>query len=116
MPELPSVAQLMKDISDAASGVINKDIKTITGFAASQEKKLAKLAIWIGEAELAGEFNDDPDLRDDFLHSLQDLTRDFVNTLRGLTMITIEKIWNAIVGVILTALDKATGLTLPRPI
>jgi hypothetical protein len=116
MPKLPSVDELMKSISDAATGVINKDIKTIAGFAQSQEKKLAKFAIWIGEAELEGEFKDDPGLREDFLQSLQDMTRDFVNTLRGLTMITVEKIWNAIVNVIWDALDKATGLALPRPI
>jgi len=116
MAKLPTVDELMKSISAAATGVINKDITTIAGFAQSQEKKLAQFAIWIAEAELVGEFKDDPQLRDDFLRSLRDMTRDFVNTLRGLTMITIEKIWNAVVGVIWDALDKATGLKLPRPV
>lgn len=116
MSTLPNLDQLMKDISAAASTIVNKDISTITGFAKSQEIKLAKFAIWIGEAELAHEFDQVPGLREEFLQSLQDMIRDFVNTLRGLTMITIEKIWNAIVDVIWTALDKATGLALPRPI
>jgi hypothetical protein len=116
MPKLPTVDELMKSISDAATSVLKKDVTTISGFTRSQHKKLATFAIWIGEAELAGEFRNDPGLRDDFLHSLQDMTRDFVNTLRGLTMISIEKTWNAIVDVIWNALDKATGLKLLRPI
>jgi hypothetical protein len=116
MAELPNLNDLMKSISDATRNILGKDIETITGFAKSQEKKLAAFAIWIAEAEQAEEFKDDPELRDDFLQSLRDMTRDFVNTLRGLAMITIEKIWNAIVKVLWDALDKATGLTLPRPI
>ncbi len=95
MSNLPTTNELMKAIAAAASGVLNKDISTLSGFAVNQEKKLVKFAIWIGEAELEGEFKNDHALREDFLHSLQDMARDFVNTLRGLTMITIEKVWNA---------------------
>lgn len=116
MANLPKLEDLMRDISAAASAVVGKDISTITGFAKSQEIKLAKFAIWIAEAEVAGEFKNIPGLRDEFLQSLQDMILDFVNTLRGLAMVTVEKIWNAIVGVVWKALDKATGLTLPRPI
>jgi hypothetical protein len=116
MVNLPSLDDFMRDIAAAASGVLQKDVTTITGFAKSQQIKLTKFAIWIGEAELAHEFDGIPGLRDEFLQSLQDMIRDFINTLRGLTAITIEKIWNAIVDVIWTTLDRATGLTLPRPI
>jgi hypothetical protein len=39
----------------------------------------------------------------------------FVKTLRGLLMVTIEKVWNAIVGVIRKAIATATGIALPTP-
>jgi hypothetical protein len=39
----------------------------------------------------------------------------FAKTLRGLLMVTIEKVWNAIVGVIWKAIETATGIALPIP-
>jgi hypothetical protein len=30
-------------------------------------------------------------------------------------MVTIEKVWNAIVGVIWKAIETSTGITLPKP-
>jgi hypothetical protein len=43
------------------------------------------------------------------------MTRSFVNTLAGLAVVTAEKLWNGIVGVLWGAINKATGLNLFPP-
>ena len=50
-----------------------------------------------------------------FLDSLEDMALSFAKTLRGLLTVTIEKVWNAIVGVLWNAISKAVNLTLPVP-
>ena len=55
------------------------------------------------------------DTRDFFLDSLEEMVRSFVNTLAGLVTVMIEETWNAIVGVIWAAINKATGLALTVP-
>ena len=40
---------------------------------------------------------------------------DFVKTLRGLVLVTIEKVWNAIVGVLRGVISSATGVNLISP-
>jgi hypothetical protein len=43
------------------------------------------------------------------------MVRSFVNTLAGLVAVIIEETWNAIVGVVWAAINKATGLALRVP-
>lgn len=52
-------------------------------------------------------------MRELFLDSLGEMTLDFAKTLRGLMMVTIEKVWNAVVGVIAKCIEAATGVALP---
>ena len=51
--------------------------------------------------------------RDFFLDSLEEMTRNFTNTLRGLMMVTIEKVWNAVIGVLWKAIEGVTGFAIP---
>ncbi len=51
--------------------------------------------------------------REFFLDSIEDMVLNFAKTLRGLLMVTIEKVWNAVVGVIWKSIEAATGLALP---
>jgi hypothetical protein len=62
-----------------------------------------------------GEFKDDPEGQQDDLNIIQDLINNFGNTLRGLTAVETEKVINAAIGAVWNALEKATGLALPRP-
>jgi hypothetical protein len=43
------------------------------------------------------------------------MARSFVNTLAGLVTVMAEEIWNAVVGAIWAAVNKATGLSLTVP-
>jgi hypothetical protein len=54
--------------------------------------------------------------RDFFLDSLEDMALNFAKTLRGLLMVTIEKVWNAVVSVIWKAIPSVTGLALSTPL
>jgi hypothetical protein len=107
------VAQLIEDIKDAASQVLNKDVATLRGFSERQVKAIAQQAAFVEAGVLSGEITEET--RDFFLDSLEDMALNFVKTLRGLLMVTIEKIWNAIVGVIWKAIETSTGIALPRP-
>ncbi len=107
------VAQLVNDMKDAATQVLKKDITTLQGFSERQMKAIAQQAAFVEAGILSGEITDET--RDFFLDSLEDMVRNFVKTLHGLVMVTIEKVWNAIVRVIWKIIENATGIPLPLP-
>ena len=108
--------EIIHDIQKAATTIIGKDLTTIEGFSRDQLLRIEKLGIKLAAMIAAGEFKDDPEGQQDFLGILEDLITNFANTLKGLSIITIEKVWNAAVKIVWGALDKATGLALPRPV
>lgn len=116
MTNLISANDLAQQLIGAASSVLNKDLTTVQGFAKSQLQKLAEQGAWIIEAEGMGLFKDNPALRKHFLDGIDQLTRNFVATLVGLALTTIEKIWNAMVNIVWSALEKVVGFALPRPV
>jgi hypothetical protein len=102
--------QLVKDMEAAASGVIKQDVSTLRGFATQQVNAIAQQAVFVAEGIADGSIANDA--RDYFLNSLKEMARSFVNTLAGLVVVVIEQVWNAVVGVIWTAINEATGLGL----
>lgn len=107
------IKELAKDITKAASGVIDKDIKDLRGFSKHQVNALAKQAELIATGMAKGDI--DEDLRDYFLDSLEDMALNFIKTLRGLLAVTIEKAWNAVVNVLWEAIESVTGIKLTVP-
>lgn len=108
-----NITQLGEDIKSAVSQVLNKDITTLRGFSERQVKAIAQQAAFVEAGILDGGITDET--RDFFLDSLEDMALNFVKTLRGLMMVTIEKVWNAVIGVIWKAIESATGIVLPTP-
>lgn len=108
------IDELVESLKTAASGVIQKDVTTLRGFSERQLQGMAKQAAWIAEATAKGEI--DAELRDFFLNNLEDMAKNFANTLRGLLAVTIEKVWNALVTTLWKAIEKAAGVALPIPI
>ncbi|MCW8126390.1 hypothetical protein [Microbulbifer halophilus] len=104
------VNQLVADIKETASAVIDHDIAEIRGFSERQVTALAKQAQLIATAMVNKEIEED--LADYFLDSLEDMALNFARTLRGLLTVTIEKVWNAVVSVIWGAIERVTGLPL----
>ena len=110
-----NVGDLIPAIVAAASGVIHKDVTAITGFSADQARRIETLSITLANLIAAGAFQGDPQSQADHLGILEDLIKNFARTLKGLTVITVEKVINAVVKTVWDALDRATGLALPRP-
>jgi hypothetical protein len=108
------VDQLVLEIKNAASQILNKDVSTIRGFSERQLKAIAQQAALVAAGIASGQITDET--KDFFLDSLEDMARNYLNTLRGLTTVTIEKIWNAAVTVIWKAISTATGIALPLPL
>ncbi|EFK11769.1 conserved hypothetical protein [delta proteobacterium NaphS2] len=107
------IEKLITDMKDAASQVINQDVTVLRGFSERQLKALAKQADLVASGVISGDI--DEDLRDFFLDALEDMALNFAKTLRGLLMVTIEKVWNAIVRVLWGAIGAATGIDLAAP-
>lgn len=104
---------LMNDMKAAASEVLEKDVTTLRGFSERQLKAIAQQTSLVAMGIASGQITEET--RDFFLDSLEDMARNFANTLRGLMMVTIEKVWNAVVGVLWKAIEGVTGLLIPAP-
>lgn len=105
--------QLLANLKTVATGIIQQDVTTIEGYSERQLAAMAQQAKWIAAATLTGELSSD--MRDYFLGTLKDSAVNFANTLKGLVLITIEKVWNALVGALWTAIGNAIGIALPLP-
>lgn len=105
------VNQLVADIKTAATGVLKKDVTELRGYSEDRLEAMAKQAKFIAEGIASGDITDNT--REFFLESLEDDIKNFANTLRGLVLVTIEKVWNAIVEVVWGAIGKAAGAIIP---
>jgi len=106
------VNQLIQDIQATATALLDKDVTTISGFSSRQLNGLAHQSALVAAGIESGQLIDST--RDFFLDQLVELAKNFVNTLVGLLVATIERLWNAIVSVIWGAISRATGITLPE--
>ena len=97
------ISSILAEIKTATSEILNKDLSKVRGFSKRQLKAIATQALLIKEGVLAGQIQ--PDLQKFFEDSLKDMVSNFINTLKGITAVILEKIWNAIVG----ALWKVIG-------
>jgi len=102
--------QLAEDIKLAASQILEKDVTTIRGFSDRQITAIAQQTELVTFGISTGQITEET--REFFLDSIEDMVLNFARTLRGLLMVTIEKVWNAVVSVIWQAIDAATGLNL----
>lgn len=107
------LGKLMADIVAAASGIAKKDITALTGFSRTQLQAMAKQAAWIAAARAAGELDDD--LFTFFTENLARTAKNFVTVITGLATVMMEKVWNAVVGVLWGAIEGAAGSVIPLP-
>jgi hypothetical protein len=100
--------ELVEEMKAAATSVLDKDVTTLRGFSERQIKAIAQQTQLVATGIASGQITEET--REFFLNSLEDMALNFAKTLRGLLMVTIEKVWNAVVGVIWKAIDAATGI------
>lgn len=110
------IDQTVTDVVNALKGNLEQGWDTISSFATQQAKLLATQAQMIAQSRLDGSLRGDDALFQSFLDGLKATAENFVRTLTALTVLTIEKAWNAVVGVIWGALAKALSAVLPLPV
>lgn len=101
-----NVIELINDIKEVATNILEKDISTVRGFSERQVEAIAKQTIIIQKGILNGDI--DEDLKEFFLDGLEAMALNFVNTLKGILSVTIEKVWNAIVDLLWKAIESVT--------
>lgn len=107
------VTSLIADIKTAATGVLNQDLPAIKGFSEQQLEAMANQAKVVAAGIATGQIT--PALQSYFLDQLKQMAVTFMQTLVGLTLATIQALWNAVVGSIWGWLSKATGVDFSAP-
>jgi hypothetical protein len=111
-----NVEDIVASAVAAVTPIIKKDGANISQFAKSQLKLMRDQAIMISEGVLAGEFEGPrKKLLKHHLKMLALIGENFLAALAGISLVTVEKVWNTLVDVVWGALDKAVGFALPRP-
>lgn len=105
------ISSLVEQMQSAASQVAQKDISLLKGFSDRQIKAIAQQASLVSDGIASGQITEET--QEFFLDSLKTMAQSFANTLQGLTAVTVEKVWNAMVGVLWSAIGTATGISLP---
>lgn len=103
------LSTLIAQIKDITSGILEKDVTTVRGFAANQLEAIGRQTLLLQKGVVTGEIPDN--LIEFFFDGLEKMTLNFVNTLKGLLLITIEKVWNAINDFLWGIINGATSLT-----
>jgi hypothetical protein len=99
------LGKLVDDSISAASAAIGDDITKIDGFARSQFAAIAQLAADITADRLAGRLTEQE--FEVLMKRMPNLVKNTINTLRGLTLVTVEKAWNAVAGTVQNAIRTA---------
>lgn len=101
-----NITNIINEIKEVASNILEKDVATVRGFSERQVEAIAKQTLIIQKGVLNGEI--DEDLKVFFFDGLEAMALNFVNTLKGILSVTIEKIWNAIVDTLWKVIGSAT--------
>ena len=89
---------LLTEIKTASSEILNKDLTKVRGFSKRQLKAIGIQGLLIKEGVAKGEITGE--LQKFFEDSLKNMVTNFVNTLKGITAVILEKVWNAIVEIL----------------
>ena len=103
-----NIEQLVSDMKGAANTVLNEDMTKLKGFSERQMKAIAKHARLVALGIASGDICEET--KEFFLDNIKDMVFNFVKTLEGLVMITIEKICQAIVNVLWQMIKKITAI------
>jgi roadblock/LC7 domain-containing protein len=97
--------QLTTDILAALRGEITSGWGKIRAFSEKQAKALATQAAFITRSRVAGALKDDDSLFKFFTDQLKEMAANFARAVAAMTIVTLEKAWNAIVGVVWGAVN-----------
>ncbi len=110
-----------KALVKAIKGATKSGWAEVSTLVTTQSRMMALQAAFITESSISGPLRDEPELRQMFIDQLADSVRGLARDVAALTILTLEKAWNAVVGVLWGAMNKALGaaglggLVLPVP-
>lgn len=114
-----SVSDITNDLLVVLEKELGDGFKTISTLATEQARQLAEYSTRIVQARTTGSLKDDDDRFRFFVKNLEEMTNNLARAVANLTILTLERAWNAIVeviwGVINTALQGAGLTLLPVP-
>ncbi len=100
----------VNDIAAEIAGAWKKELaegwSQISSFRKSQTKKISKQAALIARMRIIGDLRDDDDMFEFLMEQLEDKIRNFAIAVANLTALTLEKAWNASVGVVWGVINK----------
>src|SRR5690554_1325690 len=103
------VEQVVGETVASLREVVGSDWNAVAGFADKQAKLLATQAAWIAESRVLGALREDYELFEFFSKQLERMTLDFARSLSSLTLLTVEKAWNLVAGVLWKHVNLALG-------
>ncbi len=108
-------SQLTTDILAALRGEIASGWGRIRAFSEKQAKALATQAAFITQSRVAGSLREDEGLFRFFVDQLKEMAANFARSVAAMTIVTLDRAWNAIVGVVWGAVNQVlTGAGLGR--
>lgn len=110
MPSVPSVAELVASMLNAAKGSLGKDWPKARDFAESELPKLARSLADIGGLLAQGKITE-VEARS-LLEIHKNTTRTVLLTVKGLGLLAVENAINAALGAVKDAVNGAVGLAL----
>lgn len=108
------VGAVVAQIKTEATGILSKNIQLVEGFSEQQLEAMAAQAALIADGILTGRIR--PALRDYFLDQLKQSAANLLRVLVGVALVTLERLWNAVVGALWGALSRATGIGFIAPL
>ncbi|RWD71060.1 hypothetical protein [Mesorhizobium sp.] len=107
MAAILDVNATVNALVDAIQKQAKQGWTTISALVTQQAKMMAQQAAWIVESSIAGALKQDPALQRLFADQLADSVRGLASDVAALTILTLEKVWNAVVKVLWGAINKA---------
>lgn len=101
--------QILGDIVAALKGELGDGYSQISNFVEKQGRLLAKQAEDIAKSRIDGSLANDDELFEFFLENLKTNTENMAKSIVMLTILTIEKAWNAVAGVLWGAIRSILG-------
>ncbi|SLN11674.1 hypothetical protein PEL8287_00277 [Roseovarius litorisediminis] len=101
-----SLNAIAGEIAEAWKQELAEGWDQISSFHKSQTKKISKQAALISRMRTSGELRDDDDMFEFLMEQLEDKIRNFAIAVANLTALTLEKAWNASVGVVWGVINK----------
>ena len=112
------VHDIVTQIIAALKGELHDGFGTVKMFAEEQSERLARFALVIAEERAFGSLKTNNTMFKRFTKRLEEQTEAFARHLVMLSVLTLEKAWNAIVGVVWGAINSIlanTGLPIEMP-